>query len=272
MGKVTNRGVDMSLEYNHAFSKDIVLSVKGNFTYAVNKILEKDEPHYPFSYQYERGGALNRVGPAYIALGLFKDEEDIKNSPSQEAIMPNIKPGDIKYQDLNEDGVVNEYDRTYIGNPYIPQIVYGFGASFQYKNWDFSVFFQGAGKVSIYLDDIHPFDIYHKNVLKFVADDYWSASNPNPNAKYPRLAHNVDNTNTYQKSTFWLRDGSFLRLKNAEIGYSYKFMRAYIAGSNLLTFTGFKYWDPEIGGGSNSGNGLVYPLQRVFNLGVQFNF
>ena len=272
VGKVTNRGVDMSLEYNHAFSKDIVLSVKGNFTYAVNKILEKDEPHYPFSYQYERGGALNRVGPAYIALGLFKDEEDIKNSPSQEAIMPNIKPGDIKYQDLNEDGVVNEYDRTYIGNPYIPQIVYGFGASFQYKNWDFSVFFQGAGKVSIYLDDIHPFDIYHKNVLKFVADDYWSASNPNPNAKYPRLAHNVDNTNTYQKSTFWLRDGSFLRLKNAEIGYSYKFMRAYIAGSNLLTFTGFKYWDPEIGGGSNSGNGLVYPLQRVFNLGVQFNF
>ena len=138
--------------------------------------------------------------------------------------------------------------------------------------WDFSVFFEGAGKVYIYLDDIHPFDIYHKNVLKFVADDYWSASNPNPNAKYPRLAHNVDNTNTYQKSTFWLRDGSFLRLKNAEIGYSYKFMRAYIAGSNLLTFTGFKYWDPEIGGGSNSGNGLVYPLQRVFNLGVQFNF
>ena len=159
VGKVTNRGVDMSLEYNHAFSKDIVLSVKGNFTYAVNKILEKDEPHYPFSYQYERGGALNRIGPAYIALGLFKDEEDIKNSPSQEAIMPNIKTGDIKYQDLNEDGVVNEYDRTYIGNPYIPQIVYGFGASFQYKNWDFSVFFQGAGKVSIYLDDIHPFDI-----------------------------------------------------------------------------------------------------------------
>ena len=78
----------MSLEYNHAFSKDIVLSVKGNFTYAVNKILEKDEPHYPFSYQYERGGALNRVGPAYIALGLFKDEEDIKNSPSQEAPKP----------------------------------------------------------------------------------------------------------------------------------------------------------------------------------------
>ena len=111
-----------------------------------------------------------------------------------------------------------------------------------------------------------------KFILKFVADDYWSASNPNPNAKYPRWAHNVDNTNTYQKSTFWLRDGSFLRLKNAEIGYSYKFMRAYIAGSNLLTFTGFKYWDPEIGGGSNSGNGLVYPLQRVFNLGVQFNF
>lgn len=272
IGRVTNRGVDMSLEVNHAFRSDVILSLKGNLTYAVNKLIDRDEPFYEWDYRYEKGGPLNRVGPAYIALGLFKDEDDIQNSPSQTAIMPNIRPGDIKYQDLNGDNVIDEYDRTFIGDPYIPQLVYGFGASFSYKQWDCSLFFQGVGKVSIYLDDIHPFDIYHKNVLQFVADDYWSESNPNPDAKYPRLAHNVDNLNTHQASTFWLRSGAFLRLKNAEIGYSYKFMRAYLSGSNLLTFTNFSYWDPEIGGGSNSGNGLVYPLQRVVNLGVQFKF
>lgn len=272
IGRVTNQGVDMSLEVNHAFSPDVILSVKGNLTYAVNKLLNMDEPFYRWDYQYAKGGALNRVGPAYIALGLFEDETDIQNSPSQEAIMPNIKPGDIKYKDMNGDDVINEYDRTYVGDPYIPQLVYGFGASFTYKKWDCSLFFQGVGKVSIYMDDIHPFDIYHQNVLQFVADDYWSESNPNPNAAYPRLAHNVDNQNTYQTSTFWLRNGAFLRLKNAEIGYNYKFMRAYLSGSNLLTFSKFKHWDPEIGGGTNDGNGLVYPLQRVINLGVQFKF
>jgi hypothetical protein len=127
--------------------------------------------------------------------------------------------------------------------------------------------------VSIYLDDIHPFNNYHKNVLKFVADDYWSEATPNNNAAYPRLAHTVDYTNTMQTSSFWLKNGSFLRLKNAEIGYTHKNVRAYVAGSNLLTISSFKYWDPEIGSGSNNkGNGLVYPLQKVINLGVQFNF
>lgn len=272
IGRVTNKGIDMSLEYNHVFNRDVVLSVKGNFTYAHNEVKERDEPNYPFAYQYETGGPLNRVGPAFIANGLFKDEEDIKNSPNQSAVMENIKPGDIKYKDLNGDKVVDNYDRTYIGNPYIPQIVYGFGASLKYKKWDLSVFFQGAAKVSIYLDDIHPFGVYHKNALKFIADDYWSESNPNPNAAYPRLAHNTDYANTTAVSSFWLRSGAFLRLKNAEIGYSHKFFRVYLSGTNLLTFTGFNYWDPEIGGGSNNGNGLVYPLQRVINLGLQFNF
>lgn len=272
IGRVTNKGIDMSLEYNHVFNRDVVLSVKGNFTYAHNKVMERDEPNYPFDYQFEKGGPLNRVGPAFIADGLFKDEADIKNSPDQSAVMENIKPGDIKYKDLNGDKVIDNYDRTYIGNPYIPQIIYGIGGSLKYKKWDFSVFFQGAAKVSIYLDDIHPFGVYHKNVLKFIADDYWSESNPNPNAAYPRLAHNTDYNNTTAVSSFWLRSGAFLRLKNAEIGYSHKFFRVYASGTNLLTFTGFNYWDPEIGGGTNKGNGLVYPLQRVINLGLQFNF
>lgn len=268
IGRVKNQGVDMSLEYNHAINKDLVLSVKGNFTYAVNEVIEKDEPHYTWAYQYEKGGPMNRIGPAYVALGLFKDEEDIAGSPDQSSIMPNVLPGDIKYADLNKDGTVNEYDRTYIGNPTIPQIVYGVGASLQYRNWDFSIFFQGAGKVSIYMQDIDPFGTYHKNVLGFVADSYWSESNQDPDATYPRLAHTTGFENNQQLSTFWLRDGSFLRLKNAEIGYTFKFMRAYLSGTNLLTFSPFKYWDPEIGGG----NGLSYPLQRVVSLGLQFKF
>ncbi len=273
VGKVTNKGIDLTLEYNQAFTKDIILSLKGSVTYAVNTVVDRDEPFYPFDYQYERGGPLNRVGPAYIALGLFEDQDHIDNSPSQSAIMPNIKPGDIQYKDLNKDGVINDYDRTYIGDPLIPQLIYGFGLSFQYKQLDCSFFFQGAGKVSIYMDDIHPFNTYHKNVLKFVADDYWSEANPNSKAGYPRLSHTVDNTNTLQTSSFWLKDGDFLRLKNAEIGYTHKNVRAYVAGSNLLTFSKFKFWDPEIGSGSNNrGNGLVYPLQKVLNLGVQFNF
>lgn len=96
--------------------------------------------------------------------------------------MANVKPGDIKYKDLNGDKKIDQYDRTYIGDPYIPQIVYGFGLSAKYKRWDFSVYFQGVSKVSIYMNDIHPFGVYHKNVLGFVAKDYWSESNPNPNA------------------------------------------------------------------------------------------
>lgn len=273
VGKVTNKGIDLSLEYNQAFTKDIILSLKGSLTYAKNTVVDRDEPFYPYDYQFERGGPLNRIGPAYIALGLFHDQDEIDNSPSQSAIMPNIKPGDIRYKDMNGDEVINEYDRTYIGDPLIPQLIYGFGLSFQYKKLDCSFFFQGAGKVSIYLDDIHPFNNYHKNVLKFVADDYWSEATPNNNAAYPRLAHTVDYTNTMQTSSFWLKNGSFLRLKNAEIGYTHKNVRAYVAGSNLLTISSFKYWDPEIGSGSNNkGNGLVYPLQKVINLGVQFNF
>lgn len=270
VGKVTNKGVDITLEYNNAIRKDFIISAKGNFTYAINKIEDRDEPFYQYDYQYERGGSLNRIGPAYVSLGLFADEDDIANSPSQASIMPNIRPGDIKYKDLNGDNVINEYDKTYVGKPTIPQIVYGFGFSIQYKRFDFSSFFQGVAQESIYLNSIHPFGVYHQNVLKFVANDYWSETNPNPNARYPRLSHNVDYENTQQTSTYWLRNGSFLRLKNMEVGYTFKFFRAYVSATNLLTFTPFKYWDPEIGSGG-SGNGLVYPLQKVINIGLQFN-
>ena len=280
MGKTRNQGVDLSLEYNHVFNPDFLLTFKGTFTYAKNTLIFRDEPDYEWDYQYERGGPMNRIGPAYIALGLFKDQDDIDSSPDQSAVMANVKPGDIKYKDLNGDKKIDQYDRTYIGDPYIPQIVYGFGLSAKYKRWDFSVYFQGVSKVSIYMNDIHPFGVYHKNVLGFVAKDYWSESNPNPNAAYPRLSHTDGRDNTEVLSSYWLRDGAFLRLKNLEIGYSFKWMRVYLSGANLLTFTPFKHWDPELGGydnkpessSANRGNGLRYPLQKIVNIGAQFNF
>ncbi len=284
IGKTKNQGVDMTLEYNHQFNPDFLLTAKGSFTYAKNTLIFRDEPEYEWDYQYERGGSMNRIGPAYISLGLFKDQDDIDNSPDQSSIMANIKPGDIKYKDMNNDGVIDNYDKTYIGNPFIPQIVYGFGVSAKYKKWDFSIYFQGIGQVSLYVNNssdwgVSPFGTYHKNVMSFIAEDYWSESNPNPNAAYPRLSHLDERANTEALSSYWLRNGAFLRLKNLEVGYSFKRARIYVSGANLLTFSPFKHWDPELGGfdGKNgtyndSGNGLRYPLQRIVNLGAQLTF
>lgn len=275
IGRTRNEGIDIALEYNHNFNQNFSLSGKGTFTYAKNTLLFRDEPNYEYDYQYERGGPMNRIGPAYIALGLFEDQGDVDHSPDQSSIMPNIMPGDIKYKDLNDDGKIDEYDTTYIGDPYIPQIVYGFGLSARYKRWDFSVYFQGIAKVSIYMKEIHPFGAFYNNAMAFVADNYWSEDNPNPNAAYPRLSNNDGRVNTEVLSTYWLRNGAFLRLKNLEVGYSFKRARIYISGANLLTFSPFKHWDPELGGydmGGNTGNGLKYPLQRIINLGAQLNF
>ena len=264
MGKVENKGVDMSLEYNHAFRPDILLSVRGNFTYAANKLIEKDEPRQLFAYQSEIGLPLN-MPYGLVAEGLFKDEEDIANSPRQTYVQ--VKPGDIKYKDMNGDNVIDDFDMTYSGNPEVPQIVYGFGASLNYRKIDVSLFFQGVAKTSIVMSSIHPFGEYQFNVYDFIAKDYWSETNPDPNAAYPRLS-DTSNTNNTARSDFWIRNGAFLRLKNAEIGFTHKFLRVYVNGTNLLTFSKFKYWDPEVG----SGNGLSYPTLRVVNVGLQLNF
>ena len=176
-------------------------------------------------------------------------------------------PGDIKYADLNNDGKIDDLDKTQFGYPTVPQIVYGFGGSVQYKKWDASIFFQGVAQTSIQLSGMHPFGGDANTVLQFVADDYWSESNPNPNAAYPRLDLSV-NKNNSQVSTFWSRNGAFLRLKNIEIGYTFKFIRFYLAGQNLLTFSKFKHWDPELG----AGKGLTYPTMLSGTIGAQINF
>jgi len=268
-GEMENKGIDFAVDYNKQITKDFFLSFKGTFTFARNKILKMDEPPY-FEYP-----GLSDVGHplgsywGYVADGLFKDQDDIINSPKHDLGYAPL-PGDIKYVDQPNaegicDGVINTNDRIAIGHPADPEIVYGFGPSMKWKNWDFSFFFQGAARTSLMMYGVHPFGTREiRNMFQFIADDHWSVDNPDPNAAYPRLSKD-DNDNNDQYSTYWLRNAAFLKLKNAEIGYTYKGMRFYISGSNLLTFSPFKLWDPEMGGG----NGLYYPTQRVFNLGFQ---
>ena len=271
-GKMKNVGFDIALDYNKQITKDFFLSFKGTLTYAHNTILERDEPPFQLypnlsSVGYSRGQHL-----VYVADGLFRDQADV-DSHAEQTLGYIPQPGDIKYVDQpdangNCDGIINTNDRVYMGYPEDPEIVYGFGLSMKYKNWDFSFFFQGAARTSILMSGFHPFGKNAtRGVMKFIADDYWSESNPNPNAAYPRLTRDTNANNTVN-SSYWLRNGAFLKLKNAEIGYTFKMFRAYLNGSNLLTFSPFKHWDPEMGGGS----GMKYPTQRVFNIGIQFTF
>lgn len=273
LGKMKNEGVDMSLDYNKQINKDLFVSFKGTFTYAHNTILERDEP--PFQEYPNLSSVGHSMGQylLYIANGLFPDDETIRNNPDQKGLGYSPQPGDIWYHNLPNyrgeyDNVIDGNDRCYVGNPQDPEIVYGFGPSIKYKRWDFSFFFQGAAKTSILISGIHPFgEARIRGLFKYIADDHWSVENPNVNAKYPRLTIENNGNNT-QASTYWLRNGSFLKLKNAEIGYTFKGWRFYLSGQNLLTFSPFDYWDPEMG----SGSGMKYPTQRVINFGVQVTF
>lgn len=194
-------------------------------------------------------------------------------SPDQSNYDAHVSGGDIKYIDQPNrngeySGTIDDNDRVYMGYPTVPQIIYGFGANVRYKAVDFGIFFQGVGQTSMMLSGFHPFGTqYNRNVLQFVADNRWTPDDPNIYASYPRLTKRDVRNNTVN-SSYWLRDGSFLKLKNIELGYNFKMARIYVSGVNVATFSKFKLWDPERGGG----NGLSYPTMRTFNVGVQMNF
>ena len=279
IGEVKSKGIDLSLDFNHAFSGDFYITARGNFTYATNEILINGEPELLNENLSRIGHPVNQQW-GYIAERLFVDQEDIDNSPEQFNGFSTTNaylPGDIKYKDINEDGVINELDQTAIGKPSVPEIVYGFGFSTVYKDFDFSVFMQGSAQSSFFINpnDISPF-VNERNALSIIADNHWSEANPDPNAFWPRLStYQIDNNE--KTSTWWMRDGDFLRLKSLEFGYTIPAAtgkvfqnaktRIYVTGLNLLHFSKFKLWDPEM-----AGNGLGYPPQRVINLGAQINF
>ena len=280
LGEVNSRGVDFSLDYNKAFDSGLILSGRGNFTYSTNEVLVNGEPDYTYDYLSRIGYPVNQAW-GLIAERLFIDQADIDNSPEQfngfSSSANSYMPGDIKYTDINNDGVVNELDRVPIGKPTVPEIVYGFGISASYEGYDFSIFMQGVARTSFFINpnDISPF-VNERNALNVIADNHWSINNPDPNAFWPRLS-TYSIANNEQQSTWWQRDGDFLRLKNIEIGYTFPDResglfsglntRIYFTGLNLLTFSKFDLWDTEMGG-----NGLGYPPQKVYNIGLQVNF
>lgn len=284
VGEAKAKGVDLSLNLNHAFNKDWWITGMANFTYATSEFTKYEEPEYPDAPWKSHVGYSLKQNWGYIAERLFIDDEEVRNSPTQ---FGDYRAGDIKYKDLNGDGKITELDMAPIGYPTVPEITYGFGLSAGWKGWDFSFFFQGSARQSFWInthDDPNnkevvttmPFINGQTGLLREYADSHWSEDNRNPYAVFPRLSSYAIENND-KPSTWWMRDNSFLRLKSVEFGYSFPDalirkaamtnLRVYFSGTNLLTFSNFKLWDPEMGG-----NGLGYPVQRVFNFGIQIGF
>jgi len=277
--KLESHGFEVAVDYNKVFNNNWWTQLRGTLTYATNEITQFDELTYPDNLSY-----LSRIGQhsdqqyGFIAERLFVDQEEVNNSPTQ---IGDVNGGDIKYRDINGDGQITNLDRVPIGLPTVPEFIYGFGGSVGYKDFDLSFFFQGSARSSFFIDPVRisPFVVegrYQNGLLKVISDDYWSEDNRNAYAFWPRLSSNLE-PNNLQKSTWWLRKGDFLRLKNVEIGYrapekllnslNIKSLRVYVSALNLAVWSSFDLWDPEMGG-----NGLGYPIQSVYNLGLQFDF
>ena len=286
IGAARSHGFDIQADYQQVWSKDFWTSARANFTYSTGVYDVYEEPKYKESYRQHAGRSVRQVW-GYIAERLFIDDEEAANSPSQADFGSRYGGGDIKYTDVNGDGKITPADMVPIGHPTSPEIIYGFGASLGYKGLDFSVFFQGLGRESFWIDASDKYNVSRNQfgtapfvnntqLLKAYSDSHWSEDNKDIYALYPRFSayHNLNNSAV---STWWMRDGSFLRLKQLELGYTLpskissklrmESLRIYLQGNNLLCWSKFKLWDPELGS-----YGLNYPIQRTFNIGVNVSF
>ena len=285
IGEAKAHGIDIQADYKHVINQDMWASARANFTYSRSKYLVYEEPEYPEAYRQHAGHSLKQTW-GYIAERLFIDDEEAANSPSQSSFGVQYGGGDIKYTDVNGDGVITEADRVPIGLPTSPEIIYGFGTSFGWKGLDFSVFFQGLANESFWIDATSSYTsskvgtapfVHNTQLLKAYYDSHWSEDNRDVYALWPRFSSSYENKNNSAVSTWWMRDGSFLRLKQLEIGYTlpYKWtkklrmdnLRVYFQGNNLLCWSRFNLWDPEL-----AGEGLNYPIQRTFNIGLHVTF
>lgn len=295
-GKVTNKGIESSLSYQHKIGSNSVLGLRANFTYAHNKVLELDEvtPLYP--WMATTGNKLN-FNNVFIADRLFEDGDfnittnpdgsksyALKTGVPTQTYFGTVLPGDLKYKDLNNDGVINQFDQTkYEGKPNTPEINYGFGASYEYKGFSLSVFFTGVANTTTILGQSNPQGFFpfqfgvDESSVRTMARDRWTMVNPSQNVLYPRIRTGV-NANNQASSTWWARDAGFLRLKTAELGYrlpkqwldKVKISNAklYVQGYNLFTWDSIKYWDPEQG---NLNSGVTYPQSRSFTFGLELS-
>ncbi|TKC57261.1 TonB-dependent receptor [Pedobacter hiemivivus] len=297
IGVVDNKGFDGTIEYSKSLGKDWSLSVRGNITYNDDKWTKSEIPDQRYPWMNLNGhNILAQKG--YVAVGLFTKDDisDIKRwesmTPVDRAITPRpfakqwgvMQPGDIKYQDLNGDGVIDSYDQTYVGRGDVPQIIYGFGFNVGYKALSIGLLFQGSENADRMVsgNSIQPFrGTGGGGNLYTNIKDRWMESNPRQDVFYPRLAYGDDqdgNTNNFQPSDWWIHDMSFVRLKTLQISYNLpkKWINAiniknaavYMMGNNLFTISEFKLWDPEL----NTNNGSKYPNTTTYSLGINFTF
>ncbi|HVU55228.1 MAG TPA: TonB-dependent receptor [Puia sp.] len=277
LGEIHNRGIDATVEMTKKAGKDLTLIFRGNITRNKAIIINDANAPWPYPWQQRIGRKLGqRFG--YTALGLYQSDKEVTNSPYQTG---DNHAGDIKYKDLNGDGVINTYDQGPIGYGSIPEIVYGFGPTINWKGWSLAGWFKGISNVDIQLngDGLQPFSQGGErgNLLARITDR-WTPGSTNPHPLYPRLTYGNDNMN-YTGSSWWVKNGAFLRLQTAQLSYNFSNRRwlsaaglssldIYFIGYNLLTVSGFKLWDVELG----DGRGSQYPLVKTYNLGIKTTF
>lgn len=297
IGIVENKGFDGTIEYNKRINKDWLLSLRGNITFNKDKWIQGELPEQRYAWMDQYGRNIN-ASKGFVAEGLFTQAEidDMTRwealSEESKAITPRpfatqfgaVKAGDIKYKDLNNDGQIDAYDQTYISRGDVPTTVYGFGFTVVWKDLSVGMMFQGTAGAERVLSgsSIHPFNggggtgNLYTNI-----DDRWTEENPNQNAFYPRLSHGAETTsniNNFKKSTWWVRNMDFLRLKTMQVSYNLpkawvnkvrlKNAAVYVMGTNLFTLTRFKLWDPEL----NTDNGASYPNTSSYSVGINFTF
>jgi hypothetical protein len=274
LGEIHNRGVDATLEFNKRIGKDLFIGLRGSFTWNRAMVINDANAPWPYPWQQRIGRKLGqRFG--YTALGLFESDKEIANSPYQTGTN---RPGDIKYKDLNGDGKIDTYDQGPIGYGSIPEIVYGFGPTINWKGWSLAGWFKGISNVDIQLngDGLQPFSQGGErgNLLAQITDR-WTPDGAHPHPLYPRLTYGNDNMN-YAGSSWWVKNGAFLRLQTLQFSYNLAGkqwlnrmgianLNLYFIGYNLWTMSGFKLWDVELG----DGRGSQYPLVKTYNLGAK---
>lgn len=278
LGAAENKGFDAMLEIKDYKSNSFFYNVRGSFTFAKSIATKNDEPTPKYPYQSYINLPIDQP-MGLVALGFFKDQAEIDKSPRQKYITV-VRPGDIKYQDTNGDGVIDDFDRVAIGYPRTPQIVYGAGGTVGYKSFELSLFFQGVARTSSFVDgpSMFPFEfgLGTYNIMREYYDHRWVPGTDNSGARYPAVSA-IQNVNNNRTNTMYLRDASYIRLKSAEIAYTLKSpslkkygvseTRIFVNGMNLYTWDKIKVIDPEAEYGTGG-----YPLQRSFNFGLQVTF
>ena len=285
LGKIRSRGVDLSAKVQHAFTNDFWIILNGTLTYSKAIYKEIEEPTDRPSYQWKKGHEISQpVG--YIAEGLFRDQAEIDNSPQANT---GIMPGDIRYRDVNRDGVIDIEDAVHIGFPETPRLVYGFSGYVTYKNWEFNFAFQGSGKRGFFLNPsaLSPFVNDHA-MLKEIYESHWTEKNTENHPFWPRLS--VTNITDYnqqenwyanitdvRKSTYFMRECRFLRCTSLELAYNLpkkitdrfrmQNVKFFARANNPFLITNFKTWDVELGE-----DGFNYPIQKTYALGLNISF